>query len=55
MDIMFKYESCCKGSKLSKVVEDAVQKRKEDATLRLARIANGKDPRYKNGGRCASK
>jgi hypothetical protein len=32
----------------SQVVEDAVQRRKEDALLRLARITNGKHPDYKN-------
>lgn len=33
----------------SDAVEEAHAKRKEDAELRLAKIQNGKDPRYKNG------
>lgn len=49
MDLQFKYENAPKGSKFSKVVEDVLQKRKEAATLRLARIANGADPKYRNG------
>ena len=31
------------------VVNDLLQKHREDCQLRLARIANGADPRYKNG------
>lgn len=50
MDLNFKYEKAPRGtSRLSKVIEEAQQKRKQDATLRLARIANGADPSHKNG------
>lgn len=38
------------GNKIrSKVVEIARQKFRDDATLRLARIANGVQPEYQNG------
>jgi len=33
----------------SDVQEDMMQKRRDDAQLRLARIQNGKDPKYANG------
>jgi len=46
MDQIFQF---AKGSRKSKVVENAVQKFKDDATLRLARIANGKEASHKNG------
>lgn len=60
MDQIFQF---AKGSRLSKVVEDATQQFKDDAKLRLARIANGKEPSHKNGaaprsckgGRCTSR
>lgn len=42
-------------SNLSPAVEEAAALRKEAATLRLARIQNGKEPGYCKGGRCASK
>ena len=31
------------------VVEDFARKHREDCQLRLAKIANGADPKYKNG------
>jgi len=31
------------------VVNDLIRQHREDCQLRLARIQNGKDPRYKNG------
>jgi hypothetical protein len=46
------YKCFCKQkgeSRRSQVVEDAVQRRKEDAQLRLARIANNAEPSHKNG------
>jgi hypothetical protein len=55
MNLSFTYEAAPKGSRFSKAVEDANQKRRDDATLRLARIANGKEPGYCKGGRCAGK
>jgi len=55
MNLVFTYEAAPKSSRFSKVVEEANAKRRDEATLRLARIANGKDPRYVKGGRCAGK
>jgi hypothetical protein len=50
MDLNYKYEKAPKGtSRLSKVTEEAQQKRKQDAQLRLATIANGKSPAHRNG------
>jgi hypothetical protein len=46
------YKCYCKSrgdSRKSQVVEDAVQRQKEDAQLRLARIANNAEPSHKNG------
>lgn len=46
------YKCYCKQrgeSRKSGVVEDAVQRRKDEATLRLARIANNAEPSHKNG------
>ena len=37
------------GGRKTAAVEQAVALNKERAELRLARIQNGKDPRYKNG------
>lgn len=49
MDTAFKCYIRQRGwLRTSKVVEDAVQRRKEDAILRLARIQNGAHPDYKN-------
>jgi len=36
-------------SRFSKAVEEIMTERREAATLRLARIQNGKDPKYVNG------
>lgn len=54
-DIIFKYENAPKGSKFSKVVEDAKARHRDECQLRLARIANGKEPGYVRGGRLAGK
>lgn len=35
--------------RITQVVEDAKRRHAEDCQLRLARIANGKDPEHKNG------
>jgi hypothetical protein len=46
------YKCYCKQkgeSRKSDVVEDAVQRRKDEAQLRLARIANNAEPSHKNG------
>jgi hypothetical protein len=51
MNLSFKYEAGPKGSKFSKVVEEAHAKRRDEATLRLARIANGKEPGYVKSGK----
>jgi hypothetical protein len=55
MNLDFTYETGPKTSKFSRVVEDARQKRAQDAKLRLARIQNGKEPGYTKGGRCKGK
>jgi len=55
MDLNFTYEAAPKGSRFSKVVEEAHAKRRDEAKLRLARIQNGKEPGYCKGGRCAGK
>jgi hypothetical protein len=36
-------------SRLTKTVEDAAAKHKEECEQRLARIQNGKEPSHKNG------
>jgi hypothetical protein len=36
-------------SRLSKAVEEVMTRRREECTLRLARIQNGKHPEYING------
>jgi hypothetical protein len=52
MNLSFTYEAAPKGSKFSPAVETANQRRRDEATLRLARITNGKSPEHKNGGKC---
>jgi hypothetical protein len=49
MNLSFTYEAAPKGSKFSPVVEEAQAKRRDAATLRLARIANGKSKAHRNG------
>lgn len=49
MNLSFTYEASPKGSKFSKVVEEANAKRRDESTLRLARIQNDKHPGYTNG------
>jgi hypothetical protein len=49
MNLSFTYEAAPKGSKFSPVVEEANARRRDEATRRLAVIANGKDPAYING------
>lgn len=49
MKLSFTYEAAPKGSKFSPVVEEANARRRDEATLRLARIANGKSPKHRNG------
>jgi hypothetical protein len=55
MNLSFTYEAAPRGSKFSKVVEDARQKRRDDATLRLARIQNGAEPGYVKPGKNGKK
>lgn len=45
------YTQYCKakGYNATGAVEQECALRKEEATLRLAKIHNGKDPKYKNG------
>lgn len=56
MNLVFTYPAGFKGiSRKSRAVEDARQELRDAATLRLARIANGKEPGHAKGGRCAGK
>jgi hypothetical protein len=43
------------GNHDGKVIESPGAKRRDDIELKIARIANGKEPGYANGGRCANK
>jgi hypothetical protein len=45
----FVRERGCPVSRLTDAVESAGARAAEDAELRLAKIANGADPKYKNG------
>lgn len=55
MNLNFTYEASPRGSRFSKVVEEVRQRKRDEATLRLARIANGAEPGYVKGGRAAGK
>ena len=53
MDTAFKCYIRQRGMRrTSDVVEDSVQRRKELATLRLARIQNGAHPEYQKTNKC---